>query len=657
MVEMPCCVSYYIMYIVCVVFIQDHEYQDAAFLKLDNDVDSTAETLPVRPPPRIPKRMRQEEVFASLSTVRREEMYSNFEELNHDVQENEKHLFDTSSGSESDKDVPFKGDKTGLVRRSLEEWSKNEEIEDEEDRCTSLPVISSAPLESDTSEDSDFIPASFWLRNRKPEKAPQDYDIPPPRVPIRCESVKPKPPSRRCVSMNIDYLKPVGSPRCISPSLELLGEAPALPDRSYKDNDSNDGNLKFVDTSAKSHEQQKDTVMILDSGDWFPVNNSSNVGSERKINAPNKRDVEPPEDEDGEYETLVEKPLPHTNKPNAIKVINRPVQDDVYEATWECSSARRSYSDEEGVCCSGGKEFEKLSVAIPIDNKEKSACNGNVHMRNKESDANSQKHRSVLSKIFHRKSKDRDLPERLEVADPADDSQRSSGCSDEAADADGNLYSDFPSPTACQKPCNFDSDILKLSLLENGPTSNQDSPPIELPKRNFCQNVVRTSVKDETRQKQNLSNSTREPMQCFNQNVYDPVDYQSQRPRAPSPPAKSKLSKGIDLDFNAEEAPIAPPRRNRKSDNSTAHVHSLESQKISVCAGSPPIPKKRQSVMAALSVSSREPDLPPRNHHDNDKPAVPPPPRKGVVVLRAASDASGGTGLCEYTCTVKIVTS
>ncbi|XP_060597687.1 uncharacterized protein LOC132751519 isoform X3 [Ruditapes philippinarum] len=652
---------------------ENHDYQDATSMRLDDndEANSDATTLPLRPPPRLPKRNKangQEDVFASLSTVRREEMYGNFEGFDHEMDKNEMEQFNNhadTEGNSDDSEESEKGDKKGIHRKSAEDISKNEDVEDDEDRCTSLPNLSTVQQEADTSEDSDFVSASFWLRNRMPDFQANN----PPDVPQRIDSVTgmPKPKPRNCKSMNMDYLKPTLScQRPVSPTLELLGDAPILPERN-----NGEGAIKFVNNSANATHAEK--VVVLNNNEWHSVKNNNEWhsvknNSDTTVKKPVSNSCDNTEcEDDGLYETLAEKPKRPPKLPEGYRVVNGTNQDNVYEATWQCSSSRRRKSDddEDDDCCSKGQE--KLFVAIPDKNKSKDECNGHVEMRHNGTDTHSHKKGGVLSKIFNRKSiKEKELPERLLVTIPvdgsqkcSDGSQRCSGNSNEQTElsVEENLYSDFPTPGDEPNPTNLDSDILKLSLLENGPVPNNDKSPIELPKRNFAQHPLRSSVVDNsTRPKQNFSVSMHDPIQGFNQDAYEPMDlsksvnsdYQGKRPPIPSPPSKIILKKFAEKDSFSEETPKAPPRRNRKTDKLTREnsgspespCRSPGPAASSVSPGSPPIPKKRQSVKAALSASTREPALPPRNHHD-DKPAVPPPPRRGVV-LRASSDASAG---------------
>ena len=624
-------------------------------MRLDDkdEIDNSA-TLPIRPPPRLPKRNKpsnSEEVFASLSTVRREEMYGNLDGFDQEADTSEMEHFHNSSDSDSDSDAleesKQNGEKT-LHRNSADDISNDQVVEDDEDRCTSLPNLPTVKQESDTSEDSDFVSASFWLRNRRPDLQANN----PPDVPRRIDSVTnvPKPKPRNCVSMNMDYMKPKSPPRPASPTLDLLGEAPAFPQR-----DGDEAGILIVDNRPDL--MQADKVVVLNNGDWHSVkSNSDTVVKKPVTNSCDNSDVE----DDGLYETLMEKPKRPPKLPEAYKVVNGTSQDSIYEATWQCSSARRSNSDDDDVCCSKGSE--KLLVAVPDKTKVKEECNGNVEMRHSGNDTH--KKGGVLSKLFSRKStKEKELPERLVVSIPVGGPQRCSDgslCGDFNEQSDPpvqeNLYSDFPTPGDEPHPTNLDSDILKLSLLENGPMPSNDKSPIELPKRNFAQHPVQSSnVDNSTKPKQNLSVSMHDPIQGFNQDAYEPIDlsksvnsdYQGRRPPLPSPPAKSKLKQFGEIDSFSEETPIAPPRRNRKTDKLRGNSNSPESPHTnagivvsSVSPGSPPIPKKRQSVKEALSKSAKEPVLPPRSYHDN-KPAVPPPPRRPTAVLRASSDASG----------------
>lgn len=669
---------------------EDNDYQDAIVLE-SNDVkgaEGGEPTLPLRPPPRKPRDPNQEEVFVDLSTVRREDTYSNFNGQNHPVNEEEEKLFHSnSSDSESENfDIKSQGaeilngkpefckmsSKVDVTRHSND---SHHDSDSDGDRCTSLPTtLHNIPHESDTSEDADFVSASFWLRNKMLQ----------PPVPRRCNTGRKNAGPNSCMS---DYLQPSQPLRCPSPTLETLGDAPSVPLRH-----SDDGKFTSVfKTSDSASKEESDITLLDDKTEWYAVPRNSKSPSPGKApNGPKPCDIAPADSgtDVGDYETLVSKAHSDFTKIRDNKSESTSeetdlisAREDVYGATWMCSSSRRHSSentdgdichekqkadnsdkctkrcDEYDDICGADSNADQLLVDLPDD-----CCQTHKNTKPKEpvpmrsdgiESASSRSKSGILTKIFHRKSKDNELPETLVVSLPPRDTVELGKGGNQAEG--GNFYSDFPTPDSSTNHTfsspELDSDILKLSR-ENGPLSSGPFSPIELPKRDFGQHAV-TKREDAATKPKQMSDINQYPMQGFNQEAYEPIDMSKGAHGeskhltngTPSPPGKANPLKSPQKSgnvFHFDGAPVAPPRRHRKSFKSSDGASGAPEVEPRTAQGSPPIPKKRQSVLAAQSAFSREPAVPPRHTNfatDEDKPALPPPPRPRPI-SRAVSDAS-----------------
>ncbi|KAL4231615.1 hypothetical protein ACF0H5_009195 [Mactra antiquata] len=637
------------------------EYEDAMFLTHDNDKDDDDdgakalkddETLPVRPPPRIPKRTKEEDVFGDLSTVRREEMYYNLSGHNHDLTEAEKNLFETDSDSESGDDVNNNDDDNKVkLRANIGSRLENEYTEDVgNERCVSLPIISDNRInnnnaESDSSED-DFESPSFWSMNRKSELDPEATG-----VQLRnTGKVKPQTTPRNCVSMAVktSYLKHEVKEDKDSSTLKSGDTTDMnlydIPPRSTNHagisrKKSNDSSIVVVDHQYKC--ANGNSITIIDDED------SDGIGIDGK-NCKFGMD-------DNNYETLTQKPF-RENDGNCSQKTDKKTNDtevvdsggEIYEAAWMCNTARKR-CDSDDADNDIDRCKKDLVVDLPVDSNKPKPCDKVKPSPDNEytTSRDSYKQKGFFSRLKSRKSKSRDskeLPERL-VVELTSNNSNGNTCGTECFDneqPDGNLYSDLP--TTSVEPV-LDSDLCKLSLLENDIRENNEGH-IALPPRQFKEQLSKSTknhMNSGAKPKTNfMSNSVDCKSQCFGEDSYEPVDFpEAQSSRAPMPiPEKSNVRNLIDFDTHLyDETPVAPPRRKKSDKEPSGGSSPVLPPRIIRGLPSPPVRRLRNSVLE--SKTNEEPILPPRTNIPGtpSSPCLPPPPRPAPV-SRAQSAAS-----------------
>ena len=587
---------------------QDNDYEDipdrkehAIDAKDENDNDKIP-CVPKRPP-----KLRQgqdENVFMSLYSVSRNGQDNSLKE------KGEEELVKTDSDDSFDNtdmfckvnksDVMFNINDDGSTK-GIEYRSKCQDFDEDENRCKSLPNF---PLESedttgDTSEDPDFIGASFWLRNRKTEdlilfdvtdpeeakrKLPRQPSDAPPVVPRRLDSVKLK-TLRQCVSMTDNSTTKLVD-RNVSPTLELLGQAPKpLPQQRL---------------SKLSPNFKKKNLNEINKSDITFDQNDFKIKSIKRMDKKVNDDLD--DDEIDDYEAA----------PNRLeKDLTNGTESDqgIYEPAWMCKSHRDS-----------SPHKEKLRIEIPNDLNESSK-------RGKDDKADSSakeniKPKKTFSLRFSRKEKSLKLPEEISVPP----SSRHNSAEDYT---DGNIYTDFPGDTEPKKgnttPDAATSDICKISL-ENGPSRSAETSPV-LPRRQ--------KFKESSR-------SSEFPDRGFKQSPPPHVQPMHSNNYPPSPPQKSRAHNSDTeqlLRKKDMETPVAPPRRNRK----TFHGDILPSSRKKPLK--PAINPLSQSTNTKLYQPKRElpivpvddPPLPPRD----EKPALP-PPRKGFGPVAINEDYKPG---------------
>ena len=604
-------------------FLQECEYEDAAAMRLDEnnlvEYDDTANihncaTIPLRPAPFVPKRVpsitspTSEEIFYTLSDIRRESAYNNFDGQNHELAENEKELFDTStdSGSDTDDETVNKDESLVNLKSSavnttnalagLERGTVGDKASDNTNRNRKIP------LESDTSEDSDFIAASFWLRNRIDNN--MDSSVPP-AVPRRYDSqgLTTLPMNHR-VSMAADDLicrvgerssseiLRSGSP-CLVVSEQTVGESVcngaddfALYDFPRNYEGLGIGNVNdYKSDKRKCTEHKPKTGMLIDFGETNGY-----------------------EDDTDSYETLVGgnlRPVGH---------VSNEVDEDIYESTWP-----ENEPDSPEIEKPWKVECEKLTVDMPSDQCGKTASKQYVDT---ESDyVKPKQNKNMFSRMFSKKSKSKDLPESLEVSLP----QGAQGCTE----GEDNVYSDFPLTKSEKSEIQIDSDMLKEAIA-NGPKSTGSDSEIELPKRNFGE------LASGSHPKLMASQSVRIPRKCA-ANLYEDVVTEAKclsNDLPPCPPPKAACREFPQFSKSVVEKPTAPPRKNKKQtgkENGRTCNNAFDSSAYGIevfnSAASCKIP--------ARPPVSKEPALPPRNSATMSKgksaESPPTPPRRSIT--------------------------
>lgn len=594
-----------------ILFLQDNEYEDADPLYLDI---SNSATIPYRPPPTVPKGdlSQQEDIFVALSDIKRcnsgEKSNTNFEGFDHELLAHEKNLFDTSTDtsserSDSDRDDVLMRKNSGDVKTNEVDVNLVSGGENEEKLCK-LPNVSSAPLESDTSEDSDFIAASFWLRNRK-------ADLNSSAVPCRFDGHLGKPSAQNRVSMHSDNLickvaersSRMGS-RSESPTLAILGQAPELP--------------QLPTDSATIYDYPKPSVdnVQVSGGERYL---KSKAGCFMHSKQPLPQSYDEPE-HDKEYERLIESKCKSFKNTEEDKHT-----DSIYEVTWQCPE---TIPDENLF------EPRKLVVNLPEQDHESAVVKSTKCLKEVEAEYVRPKHlKNVFSRVFSKKPKSKELPESLTVALPT----TSESCGSGENKNEGNIYSDFPSPSHEKALPAIDSDILKESIA-SGPKLAIPDPAIELPKRNFGE------MMSNSQPKQHLSQSpcvTHLPEERLYEDMIKPAIVNSRSvDLPPSPPPKHGAKDFPILSKTFDDKPVAPPRRNKKEGSSGSLPRAFDCSAYGIEMFSSNISSLEGSKLP-MPVSYREPVLPPRRKPMKEDNSNSPPPRAPRRTAASGASFSG----------------
>lgn len=597
----------------------------------DNNDISEAATLPARPPPVIPCRdPKSDEIFVTLSDIRRppENSYSNFEGQTQELNEQEREFVASASDSDTDSENSANNKPVGR--------NKNGALHDaeDEDRVSSLPIVGSLPQESDTSEDSDFVAASFWLRNRLSLKGKEKTDSAEeeaPPVPRRFDSALLRPPQRNRASMDVDDLickvpdrsSKVSMRRSVSPTLYSLGLAPDVP--TAQDTSGANG-YAFYDFPKSSVQKQSGNDTKVKAKQ--KPNGFTNVGVSLIDSCDNH------EEYDDDYPAIQSKGKPerhHTQYEDDVG--------DVYEASWQCTSAAKPDISDKIF------EPEKLVVKMPDHNDGKTA----VKSRKEEPEGDYLRPKlhvkNVFSKMFSKKHKSKELPDTLEVG------RSQNTCSNESDKNDGNFYSDFPLPHQDNHEQKIDSDILKESLA-NGPKLDLSDSSVELPIRDFGELTNSAHPKPNFSQSMYLTKTSNKPV-CDSFNLYEDVgtctnlsksvsvrSYSVDLP--PSPPPKTGSNEFPQFrKSTSQDIPIAPPRRSKKVPNggSSAAFDSTSYGVESFGSGAPNRPPAKLPTSPAVK---KEPALPPRMSTGSKEESPPPPPRR--ILTRSDTDVTENKG-------------
>lgn len=580
-------------------------------------------------PPRPPKAHveQEEEVFASLESVTRssnsnEGIYYMFDYSDEDQRLMEAHVTvnEIQDAIEVDNsDLAEYDDADGVLLACHAQKEKDHDQFDNEndeagERCSSLPIIPPKPVESDTSEDSDFVSTSFWLRNRKDDqnlislddsvsgtiKGPLNRQLPPipksnettpPLLPRRIESGKDF-RSRHCVSMYADVKHKPKTLTDKTVNTQIANnEPPPLPKRLEPEE------LKHLEEIDK--QRLKDKKSFHEKED-VKISLGKRFDSQHVCLDPVATNDET---DDGTYES-VRAPKQELNN-NVTKIMeNNAVENAIYGQVWGTDSAVSTNSS------------PKIKSTRETPTSQKAHLKGSV-------------------------------PDKLTVALPTDGTQATcltSNSSDNLDGVNGNFYSDFPMNESDKLGAfGFDSEFNKATTsdLYKSPNSNpmskstgQLSPA--LPKRKL----------------HTKSNSSSDLDQIYSE-VHDYPTLVV---------GENNCEKLLDY---SNETPIAPPRRNRKTVAGMGHTNEISKQRNAksdpeVKAGlhSPPLPVRSHTVSdrkmsedmitSGLNESDLQSPLLPTRPRDKsgrkmsedviDIP-LPLPPRKGAVRTKSVDDS------------------
>ena len=490
----------------------------------------------------------------------------------------------------------------------------DDENDEAGERCSSMPILPPKPAESDTSEDSDFVSTSFWLRNRKDDQnlisfddsvsgtikgpnsrqlppIPRSVDIKPPPLPTRIEPGKDF-RSRHCVSMYADVKhKPIAVKDKVVNTPKVNNAPPPLPKRLEPEE------LKQLEEMDKQglknrspHEKEDSKVSLGKRFDSLHV----------------CLDPEGTNDEadDGTYES-VRAPKQELNN-NITKIIeNNAVENAIYGQVW-------------GTDSSVTKNSSPKQKSIKTPTSQKAHSKGSV-------------------------------PDKLSVALPTDRPLATCNTSDSGenfAGENGNFYSDFPLNESDKSgACGFDSDF------NNAPKSDFYKVPNSNP---LSKSTGQLSPVLPKRKLPTKSNSSSDLDQIYSE-VHD---Y----------PTLVVGENDIEhlLDYS-NETPIAPPRRHRKTVAGMGHTNEISKQRNTksdpeVKAGlhSPLLPVRSLTVsdrkMSEDMITSglnetdlQSPLIPVRPRDISSRKMsedvidipLPLPPRKGTVRTQSVDDTKG----------------
>ena len=553
---------------------------------IDNDKDIPS--VPPRPP-KAHHSQDEEEVFASLESVTRTSNPSEGVYYMFDYSDDRRVMEAFVSASESDvdnSDLADYDDVNAVVpdksANKKSQCHSDEDDDDDGERCTSLPImpcLPAKPPESDTSEDSDFLSTSFWLRNRKEGrdlisfddddktgtvKLAQNRDLPP--VPLRSDltAAPPLPTktdssnllrSRQCTSM---YVKPKSTiTNKVPPGVSVSPKALRIPNGSrVKLNNDPPPLPKRPDDVRKEFEKQKQ-VLILD---------TEETPEKTKVSLGKRFDsihvcLDPLEtaDIDGDYESL--KVTKHEPNNNIHFEESNAVENSIYGEVWSSGSADKSKANK--LSCTqckmpeNGQFGDSTSVKLHPD-RDTESCEANRNSSEVGSNCSSSDHE--------------------------------------------NFYTDFPTLPISQKFASNESDTKLKKSAESAMPKCGTSPV--LPKRkNVPLSDSSTDLKKVHAHGDNSNSS------------------------------KLSHSEHSSIFGAVGDIPVAPPRRNRKT--VAAHGPALEKQmnasrKLENKSGlhSPPLPKKPHGI-SQRKMSEDMIDIP-----------LALPPRKSMIKSQSVDESS-----------------
>ena len=590
-----------------------------------------APSLPPRPPK--PHVEHEEDVFASLDSVTRTSNSSDGVYYMFDYSEEDQRLMEahvTVSEIQADievdnSDLAEYDDADGVLLACHTLKEKDNDLSDNEneeagERCSSLPILPPKPADSDTSEDSDFVSASFWLRNRKGDenlisfhnsksdtmKGPHSKELPPmpksvellpPPLPTRIDSGK-NFRSRHCFSMYADVKRKPNEAKDKMLNLHKVDNAPPpLPKRLEPED------LKKLAEKDKQglktespHEKEVTKISLGKRFDSLHV----------CLDPSGKHD----ENDVGTYES-VRAPKPELNN-NSIQIMeHNAVENSIYGQVW-------------------GTDTSVTTVSSP---KIKSL---------KESNSPEKTH-----------SKD-PVPEELTVALPADRLPATCNQSDNSDKTPGeneNFYSDFPmKENEKSGACGFDNEFYKAPKTDFYKAPN--SSPLS-------KSTGQLSPVLPKRKLQTKSNSSSDLDQIYSEVHEYPTLVVGETDLDP-------------LFGDSNEPPVAPPRRHRNTVAGMGHSNEIAKQRNAksdpeVKSGqhSPPLPirshnlsdrkmsediitsglKEGQLHSPPLPVRSRDISVRKMSEDIVDIP-LPLPPRIGAVRTQSVDD-SRNAGKCK----------
>ena len=541
---------------------------------------------PRRPKPHADKE--EEEVFASLDSVVRTSNSSEGVYYMFDYSDEDRRLMEAYvSASESSVDNHDLSDYDTVdgvmhiaISKVKQDSSSDEDDNEGEDRCSSLPVLPPKPTESDTSEDSDFVSASFWLRNRKEEsdlisfddsksgtvKKAVNKELPP--LPLRSDISSPPPPLPR----RINSAKQFRSRQCVSLYADVKPKGAVSKDRSVDaviPKESPPPLPKRPDEAKKEFEKHKPGGK----------EDTQHQVEETKISLGRRFDslhvcldpLENDDKDDGTYEKLEISKQKSNNNAISLQETNA-VENSIYGQVWSAGNSDSEISRpalQDCKQCNLPEKSElndnkptKLSVALP-PGRTTGATN---------------------------------IPDRNSLEISANSVQELE-----------NYYSDFPTRVSGQGSqksgaCGYNSDLLNKSVESALPKC--DTSPV-LPKRKI------------------LSKSD------------PPIDLKQLNAHDGNVSNFSSLSNSEhDTGFGATgDIPVAPPRRLRKTVAGYVQKNANSDSENKLCSDvaglhSPPLPKRSHGA-SGRKMSEDLIDIP-----------LALPPRKGAVRTHSAEESS-----------------
>lgn len=565
-----------------------------------SEVGAGVPRLPPRPPK--PHTDHEEEVFASLDSVIRNSNSSDGVYYMFDYSEEDQRLMDayvTASEIEvtasetvvDNSDLAEYDDADGvlLACNSMQEDNDADSSDNDDEageRCTSLPILPPKPSESDTSEDSDFVSASFWLRNRKEDDNLISFDDstnaanrelppipdstaiishPPPPLPVRTDSGK-NFRSRHCVSMYADVNRKNKTAKEMVLDIAIKGKDPA------KDPSKDPPPLpKRLDIEDIKKQAERDRQKMMSNNSQ---RDNTKVSLGRRFDNMNVclDPLENREKDDGTYESLEAPKHELNNNTMHFEGMNA-VENSIYGQVWDSGDSDNAAAKPNLESCKQSTYPEKnlLKDSIPE--------NLTVNLP----------------------------PERVPATCSSERNISENSCNS-VVDHE-NFYSDFPTKEESEKSstCESNSNLRKNSTETNAfPTA--DTSPV-LPKRKLPP-------------KSNSSSDLQ---------IYSEVNDNN-------PPLCSAQSDTDHVFGATDDVPVPPPRRHRKTvaghafemDNHRKVKSDPENKFSMGVAGlhSPPLPTKKYNA-SARKMSEDFIDIP-----------LPLPPRKGIIKAQSFDDCS-----------------